>query len=154
MPYIEAVVFTRWVQDADGNNVPDAVDDIYAWARSNNEQLPDGSFGKYEDITGQSTSRILAGLKVFAAKLTITVATAQHFASDNRFWTLGFKRFDDEGEQVDSNWDIRLSSTNRQAAITYITNHGYTLEQIASKFDTTDTRLVIAKKLKALFLED
>lgn len=148
-----AMVFTRWVTDADGNNIPDAVDDIYAWAMANNSPLPDGSFGKYEDITGQPASRILAGLKVFAARLQISDATAQHFASDNRFFLLGYDRLDDEGNVIASNWNQPLDVASRTRALNYLINHGYTMQQITSRFSASDTRREIAQKLKALFLE-
>jgi len=153
-------VFLRWktevlpfsMQDA---NVPDAISDIYAWAIANGEQLPDGSFGKYEDLTGQSASRIFTGLKIFAARLQITNATAQHFKDDARFFTLGYKRLDDEtGDVLASNWDEPLDVTSRTRALTYLTNHGYTVQQIAARFSALDTRREIAVKLKKLFLED
>jgi hypothetical protein len=161
MPYIDAVIFTKWVKDADDTNVPDAVSDIYAWAIANDEYLPEGEsgkgpFGRYEDITGQANvhQRILDGLAVFAAKLEITVATAQQFASDNRFWTLGYRRYDDDGEILASNWDDVLTGQERQQAVNYITNNSnITAQRLGNRFDATDTRLEIAQKLKEFFRE-
>lgn len=154
MPYIDAVIFTKYIQDADGSNVPNAVSDIYAWAIANNEALPDGSFGKYSDLTGFDNvhQRILDNLAVMVAKLEITVPTAQQFASDPRFWTLGYWRRDDEGSVIDHNWNTTLTVAERQQAVSYITsNSNITAQQLASAFDATDTRAVIASKLKAFF---
>ena len=159
MPLIDAVVLLRWVPDDDGNNVPDAVDEIYAWAIANDEYLPEGSsgvgpFGRYEDITGQDNvhQRILDDLGIFAAKLQLTPTTAAQFAADPRFWTLGYRRLDDDGEVVTSNWDEPLSVEQRQQAVTYITTHSaITAQQLAAVFDASDTRLEIARKLKEFF---
>jgi len=160
MPYIDAVIFTKWVKDG-GTNVPNAISDIYAWANANDEYLPEGEsgkgpFGRYEDLTGQANvhQKILDNLAVFAAKLEVTVATAQQFASDNRFWTLGYRRFDDEGEVTFSNWDTTLTTAERQQAVNYITtNSSITAQQLANVFDVDDTRLEIAQKLKDYFRE-
>ena len=161
MAITEAVAFMKWVKDDDDRNVPDAVSDIYAWAIANDEYLPEGEsgkgpFGRYEDLTGQANvhQRILDNLGVFAARLEITDATANHFASDPRFWVLGYKRFDADGEQIASNWDTALTAEERQRAANYITNNSnITAQQLASKFDVDDTRLEIAEKLKAFFRE-
>lgn len=161
MPYIDAVIFTKWVKDAEDTNVPDAIDDIYAWAIANDEFLPEGEsgkgpFGRWEDLTGQANvhQRILDNLGVFAAKLEITTATAAQFASDPRIWTLGYKRFNDEGEQTFSNWSDTLTVAERQQAVQYITNNSnITAQQLANRFDATDTRKVIAQKLKEFFRE-
>ena len=161
MPLIDAIVFLKWVPDVNGNNVPDAVDEIYAWAIANDEYLPEGysgvgPFGRYEDITGQDNVHqcILDDLGVFAAKLELTSTTAAHFASDPRLWTLGYKRINDEGEQTFSNWDITLSVAERQQAVDYITTHSkITVQQLAVAFDATDTRREIVQKLRAFFRE-
>lgn len=156
MPYIEAYVFVKYVKDAEGTNVPNAISDIYAWAIANGEQLPDGPCGRYEDITGQANvhQRILDDLAVFVAKVEMTVPTAQHFASDPRIWTLGYWRRDDEGETLDHNWDETLTATERQQAVDYITsNSAITAAQLAAAFDADDTRAEIAQKLKAFFRE-
>jgi hypothetical protein len=161
MPSIDAVIFVKWVKDGRGVNVPDAISDIYAWAMANDEFLPvgmsgGGPFGKYEDLTGQANinKRILDNLGVFAARLEITVATAAHFANDARIWTLGYKRFDDDGEQTFSNWNTALSNAERNKAINFITNNSdITVQQLSNKFNASDTRLEIANKLKELFRE-
>lgn len=162
MPYIEAIIFCKWNEDADGVNRPNAIRDIYAWARANNETLPEvdnkgnSLVGRYSDLTGQANvhQRILDNLGVFVAKLEITTATAAQFASDNRIWTLGYKRFNDEGEQTFSNWNTTLTVDERQKAVQYITNNSnITVAQLANKFDATDTRKVIAQKLKEFFKE-
>jgi len=161
MPYIDAVIFSKWKQDADGNNVPDLIDEIYARAIANDEYLPEGEstkgpFGRWEDLTGQANvhQRILDNLGVFVAKLEVTVATAQHFTGDPRIWTLGYRRFDDEGEQTFSNWNTTLTAQERQQAANYVTsNSNITAQQLAQKFDATDTRREIARKLKAFFRE-
>jgi len=159
MPMIDAVVFLKWIPDVDGNNVPDAVDEIYAWAIANDEYLPEGyagigPFGRYEDITGQDNvhQKILDNLGVFVAKLQLTPTTAAQYASDPRLWTLGYKRFDDEGEVTFSNWGEPLTVAERQQAVNYITtNSAITAQQLATVFDASDTRLEIAQKLKAFF---
>ncbi len=161
MPYIDAVIFTKYIKDADGTNVPNAISDIYAWAIANDEYLPEGEsgkgpFGRYEDLTGQANvhQRILDNLAVFCAKLEITVPTAQHFANDPRIWTLGYWRRDDEGAVLSHNWDEPLSVEDRQQAVNYITNNSNTTAgQLAAVFDADDTRADIAKKLKAFFRE-
>ncbi len=161
MPYIDAVIFAKWVKDGRGVNVPDAISDIYAWAIANDEFLPggvsgDGPFGKYEDLTGQANihQRILDNLGVFVAKLEITMVTAMKFAQDARIWTLGYKRFDDDGEQTFSNWNSSLYVAERQKAINFITNNSnITAQQISNKFNAFDTRLEIADKLKEFFRE-
>lgn len=156
MPYIDAVIFTKYVKDAEGTNVPNAISDIYQWAIANGEALPDGSFGKYSDLTGAANvhQRILDNLAVFVAKLEITVATAAQFASDPRIWTLGYKRFNDEGEQTFSNWNTTLTVAERQQAGDYVSaNSNITAAQLAARFDATDTRAQIAQKLKEFFRE-
>ena len=158
MQYIDAVVFVKWVKDSEGSNVPDAIDDIFGWAIANDQYLPEGEscFGRYEDMTGQANvhQRILDNLGVFAARLEITVATAAYFAGDARIWTLGYKRFNDKGELQLSNWSEKLSAAERQQAVNYITNNSnITAQQLANKFDATDTRKVIAQKLKEFFRE-
>lgn len=158
MPYINALVFTHWVKDVDDTSVPNAISDIYAWAISNGENLPQepACFGRWEDLTGQANvhQRILDNLAVSISKLEITVATAQHFANDARIWTLGYRRFDDDGEVVFSNWDMPLTTQERQQAANYVTNNSnITAQQLAGKFDADDTRLEIARKLKSFFRE-
>jgi hypothetical protein len=161
MPYIDAVVFAKWVKDGRGVNVPNAIGDIFAWAMANDEFLPGGEsgkgpFGKYADLTGQANinKRILENLGVFAARLEITVATAAHFANDARIWTLGYKRFDDEGERTFSNWNTTLSAAERQKAINFITNNSeITTQQLSNKFNASDKRFEIADKLKELLRE-
>ncbi len=161
MAYIDAVVFVKWVKDAEGLNEPAAIGDIYAWAIANDQYLPEGKsgkgpFGRYEDLTGQANvhQRILDNLGVFAAKLEITTTTAMHFVNDSRIWTLGYKRFNNQGEQVFSNWSEKLSADERQQAVNYITNNSnITAQQLAGKFDASDTRLEIARKLKEFFRE-
>jgi len=159
MPLIDAVVFLRWIPDANGNNVPDVVDEIFAWAIANDEYLPEGHsgigpFGRYEDITGQDNvhQKILDNLGVFAANLQLTPTTAAQFAADPRLWTLGYRRLDDEGVVEFSNWNTTLTLAERQQAAAYITTHSaITIEQLAAAFDADDTRLEIARKLKAFF---
>jgi hypothetical protein len=162
MPYVKAVIFTKW-KDAGGYD-PDVIDDIYAWARANNEFLPETDskgnhpFGKYHDLTGQPRSkigeRILNDLNIFIAGIEITVATATQFASDPRIWTLGYRRFNDDGEQTFSNWDDPLTVAERQQAADYVTaNSKITAAQLNAKFDATDTRREIATKLKEFFRE-
>jgi hypothetical protein len=161
MPYIDAMIFAKWVKDGRGVNVPDAISDIYAWAIANDELLLggvdfEGPFGRYEDLTGQVNihQRILDNLGVFAARLEITVATAAHFANDARIFTLGYKRFNDQAEQVFSNWNTTLSAAERQKAVNFITrNSKITAQQLSNKFNASDTRLVIANKLKKFFRE-
>lgn len=155
MPYIEAIIFTKYVKDGN-DNVPNAISDIYAWARANNQQLPDGSFGKYSDLTGAANvhTRILDNLAVFVAKLEITTVTAAQFASDPRIWTLGYKRFNDEGEQTFSNWNTALTADERNQAGDYVSaNSKITKPQLAARFEATDTRREIAEKLKEFFRE-
>ena len=161
MAYIDAVVFVKWVKDAEGLNEPAAIGDIFSWAVANDEYLPEGEsgkgpFGRYEDLTGQANvhQRILDNLGVFAAKLEITTATAMHFVNDPRIWTLGYKRFNDKGEQTFSNWNTTLTVAERQKAVNYITNNSnITTQQLANKFDASDTRLEIARKLREFFAE-
>ena len=165
--YFDAVIFTKWVKEDLGNgetaNVPNAISDVHAWARANDEFLPEGKSGKgpffrYEDLTSQANvhQRILDNLGVFAAKLQITPATAAHFADDPRFWTLGYRRVsrDEEGMEtvINSNWDEPLSATQRKEAGDYVANNSnITKQQLAAVFDADDTRLEIAQKLKAFF---
>ena len=159
MPYIDAVIFTKYVKDAEGVNVPNAISDIYAWAIANDEYLPEGQsgigpFGRYEDLTGQADvhERILDNLAVFCAKLEVTVPTAQQFATDSRIWTLGYWRRDDEGGVIDHNWNTALTPDERQEAAAHITNNSaITVQQLAAVFDPTDTRAEIASKLMAFF---
>ncbi len=161
MAYIDAVVFVKWVKDSEGSNVPVAFNDIFIWAAINDQYLPEGEsgkgpFGRYEDMTGQANvhQRILDNLGVFAAKLEITTTTAMHFVNDSRIWTLGYRRFNDQGEQVFSNWSEKLTTAERQQAVNYITNNSnITAQQLAGKFDASDTRLEIARKLKEFFRE-
>ncbi len=158
MPYIDAIVFTKWVKDAEDTNVPNAIADIYAWAIANGEFLPydPDSYGKYQDLTAQANihQRILDNLAVFCAKLEITVTTAQHFAGDNRIWTLGYWRKDDEGAVIEHNWDTTLTAGERQQAVSYVTsNSAITAQQLTARFDATDTRRQIAQKLRAFFRE-
>lgn len=161
MPLIDAVVFTRWVPDIDGNNVPDAVDEIYAWAIANDELLPEaisdfGPYGRFEDITGQDNvhQRILDDLGVFCANLHLTPVTAAQFADDSRLWTLGYRRYNDEGKVTFSNWGTTLTAEERQQAVNYITTHSkITQQQLAAVFDPADTRREIAQKLQAFFRE-
>lgn len=159
MPYMDAVIFARYVEDADGANVPNAIADIFAWAMANDEHLPEGEsgkgpFGRYEDLTGQANVAqcILDNIAVMCAKLEITVATALQFAADPRIWTLGYWRRDDEGGVISHNWDETLTAEERQVAVDWITaNSAYTAEQLATVFDVTDTRRQIAQKLRAFF---
>lgn len=156
MPYIEAVLLTRWIQDSRGISVPSVLSDIYAWARANDEHLPGGAFGRYQDLTGQADvhQRILDNLAVSIAKVEMTLPTAQHFASDPRIWTLGYSRRDDEGDVIDSNWDTTLTTAERQQAANYVTaNSAITAQQLANAFEATDTRREIAQKLKTFFRE-
>jgi len=149
---IDAVVLLRWRVDAEGNSVPDAVDEVFAWAVERGDEIAPGCYGKYEDITGQVRPALRA-LRVFAARLVVGDATAQHFADDNRLFILGWRRFDDEGRVVADNWDRPLDAESRQRALTFLTNHGYTLEQITSRFSAGDSRREIARKLRTLFQE-
>ena len=157
MPYIDAIAFVKWVKNADQHNVPDAVAEIHAWSAANAEQLPDGTFGVYEDVTGQAggpalNQRILDNLGLFLARLQMTVATAQHFAADPRIWTLGYWRRDDDAAVLSHNWNTTLTAAERQQAVNYVTsNSNITAQQIAAVFDATDTRAEIADKLKAYF---
>ena len=157
MAYIDAVIFTKYVEEVQNGetvNVPNAISDIFAWARANNEQLPDGTFGRYEDLTGCANvhQAILDNLSIMCAKLEVTVATAQQFASDPRIWALGRWVKDDEGEVTNSNWQTTLTSAERTQAINYITsNSAITAGQLATAFDASDTRAQIANKLKAFF---
>lgn len=156
MATIDAVIFGKYVKNAEGHNVPNGITDIYAWAIANGEQLPDGTYGRYEDLTGAANvhQRILDNLAIFAAKLEITPATAQQFAADSRFWTLGYRRLDDEGEVTFSNWNTTLTAGERQQAANYVTNNSnITAQQLAARFDASDTRREIAQKLKAFFRE-
>lgn len=161
MAVTDAVIFTKWVEDADGVNVPNAVSDIYAWAIANDAYLPEGEsgkgpFGRYEDLTGQANvhQRILDNLGIFAARLEVTDATAAQFASDPRIWTLGYKRFDEDGNMISSNWDQVLSAGQRQEALDYVTaNSDIEVQQLSNRFDVDDTRLEIAQKLKEFFRE-
>ncbi len=161
MPFIDAVVFVKWVKDAEGLNEPAAIGDIFTWAIANDEYLPEGKsgkgpFGRYEDLTGQANvhQRILDNLGVFAARLEITTATAMHFVNDSRIWTLGYQRFNDKGELQFSNWSEKLSAAERQQAVNYITNNSnITVQQLAGKFDASDNRWEIAVKLKKFFRE-
>ncbi len=159
MPYIDAVIFTKWIE---GEKMPNALLDVSAWALANGEYLPQPLFGShpcglvYQDLTGQANihQRILDDLAVFVAKIQIAVATAQQFASDNRIWTLGYWRRDDEGEVIDSNWNGPLTPDERQQAVSYITtNSAITAQQLAAVFAPTDTMAEIAHKLKVFFRE-
>lgn len=157
----DAVIFTKWILDSRGKNVPDVISDIYAWARANDQFLPEGQsgvgpFGRYEDLTGQADvhQRILNNLAIFACKLEVTDVTAAQFSSDPRIFVLGYRRFDEEGEQIASNWNQVLNAAERQQAVNYITgNSNITAQQLSNRFDVTDTRLVIAQKLKDFFRE-
>ena len=161
MQYIDAVVFVKWVKDSEGSNVPAAIGDIFTWAVANDQYLPEGEsgkgpFGRYADLTGQTNvhQRILDNLGVFAVKLEITITTAMHFNYDPRIWTLGYQRFNDKGELQFSNWSEKLSAADRQQAVNYITNNSkITVQQLANKFDVSDSRLEIARKLKDFFRE-
>lgn len=161
MPYIDAVIFTKWVQDDQSANVPNAIQDINVWARANDEYLPEGQSGigpyfLYEDLTGQANvhQRILDNLAVFCAKLEVTASTAQQFAADARIWTLGYWRKDDEGAVLSSNWNEILTAAERQQAVDYVTaNSAITAQQIQAAFDATDTRWKVGQKLTAFFRE-
>lgn len=161
MPYIDGIIFCRYVKDAQGENSPTAIQDINEWARANDEYLPRGRSGfgpyiYYEDLTAQANvhERILENLAIFCAKLEITVNTAQHFASDNRIWTLGYWRRDDEGAVLDHNWNETLTAGEREQAVDYVTaNSNITAQQIQAAFDATDTRREIAQNLTAFFRE-
>ena len=160
MPYIDAIVFTKWVEDPQGASVPNALGEIMQWGLDNDETLPIELFGphpeggKYRDITAQANThqRILDNLGVFCAKLVVTVATAQHFAADPRIWILGYWRRDDDGTLLDDNWDTTLNPMERQEAVDYVTaNSNISAAQLAAAFDASDTRREIAQKLKAFF---
>jgi hypothetical protein len=158
MPYIDAVIFTKYVKDGD-DNVPNAIADIYAWAIANDEYLPEGEsgkgpFGRYEDLTGQANVHqcILDNLAVMCAKLEVTVNTATQFGADARIWTLGYRRLDDDGSVLFSNWGTTLTGAERTQAVNYVTNNSAITEaQIQAAFDASDTRREIATKLKAFF---
>ena len=158
MPVIDAVVITKWVEN-DGVRMPNAMQDISAWAVANDEYLPGGRSGigpywRYVDLTGQADVRqqLLDNLAVFVAKMEVTPATAQHFADDPRIFTLGYWQRDDEGNAMDDNWDTALTVEERQRAVNYITsNSKITAQQLANVFDATDTRKEIARKLKEFF---
>jgi len=154
---IDAVIFTRYFQDTDGRWRPVALKDIYAWARANNETLPGGtSYGKYEDLTGQSQPALRA-IKVFAARLIVSNATATQFADDSRIFILGYQRLSDDielaGQVLFSNWNTTLTQDEIDRLVSYLLNHGYTMQQITAHFSASDTRLEIARKLKELFLK-
>lgn len=154
MPYIDAVIVCKWAVGSDGKNRPIALDDVFAWAIENEEELPIGSFGRREDLTGQDRirQRIQNNMALFVARLVVTVTTAQHFASDNRFWTLGYWQRDDEGGVITHNWDTPLTAEERTQAANYITLNSFiTPAQINAAFDPTDTRREIAEKLKDYF---
>lgn len=158
MPYIDALIFTRWVKDAEGAKVPNAISDIFTWAMANDQEISHTPkticYGKCMDVTAQKNidQRILDNMALYVANLIVTVATAAHFANDPRIWTLGYKRFDDDGEVVFSNWDTPLTAQEQQQAAGYITsNSGISAQQLAKVFSASDTRLEIAKKLKAFF---
>lgn len=159
MPYIDAVIFTKFVLDGEGNPVFHAISDIFTWAIANDENLPHDPtcYGKCTDLTGQTggpamKQRILDNLAIFCAKLEITTATAAQFVADARIWTLGYKRYNDDGEEMFSNWGDSLTAGERQQAATYVTtNSAITAQQLAAAFDPSDTRLEIARKLKAFF---
>jgi hypothetical protein len=158
MPFIKAVIFAKWV-DVDGSNSPDAIDDIYSWAIANNEGLPlePNVKGRYQDITGQANvhQKILDDLAIFVAQLEITTATAAQFAADPRIWTLGYRRYNDEGEETFSNWNEPLTAEERTQAINYVTsNSKITQQQIVAVFDAGDTRREIAQKLKQFFRDE
>jgi hypothetical protein len=155
MPYIDAVIFTKYVKDGD-DNVPNAIADIYAWAIANGENLPNepSCFGRYSDLTGQANVHqcILDNLAVMCAKLEVTVNTATQFAADARIWTLGYRRLDDDGSVLFSNWGTTLTGAERTQAVNYVTNNSAITEaQIQAAFDASDTRREIATKLKAFF---
>jgi hypothetical protein len=154
MPYIDAIIFTKYVQDGDGDNVPAAIADVHAWAVANEEYLPWGAPYRYEDLTGRANvhQAILDNLAVFCAKLQVAVATATQFAGDSRIWTLGYWRRDDEGSILDHNWTDTLTAGERTQAVDYITaNSAITAAQIQAAFDASDTRQQIAQKLRAFF---
>lgn len=161
MPYIDAIVLTKWVKDVEDTNIPNAISDIYTWAVANDEYLPEGEsgkgpFGRYEDLTAQANvhQRVLDNLAVFCAKLEVTVATANQFSTDPRIWMLGYWRRNDEGEVLDHNWSTTLSEAERQEVIDYVTSNSViTTQQIVAAFDATDTRQEIAQKLRAFFRE-
>ena len=97
MPTIDAVVFCKWNRNGAGKIKPDALYDVLAWALANEEYLPGTACGgTWEDLVGRvdNHQRILDNLAVFCARLEVTVPTAQHFANDPRFWTLGYWRRD------------------------------------------------------------
>jgi len=152
---IEAVLFTTYAQSADGKWRPVVLHDIYSWARANNALMPDGeTYGRYEDITGQPIPA-LRPIKVFAAKVEVANATAQQFSDDPRLFILGYRRLSDDGLYTveASNWNTTLTQDEIDRVVTYLLNHGYTMEQITAHFSASDTRLEIARKLKELFLE-
>jgi len=151
MPYINAVVFTIFKHDANGNNVPDVIDEIFAWAIAADEYLPEGAsgvgpFGKYEDLTGQPSP---SPGNAVAARLIITVPTAQQFASDGRIFTLGRKVLDGEGEVTDSNWDTTLTAAEILQVKTWWINRGYDWDKVKNNFSASDTRREIGVKIRA-----
>ena len=156
MAYIEAIVFCRLVTNANDEVVPNAISDIFDWARTQGVALPHKPlfFATYQDLTGQANTkqRILDNLAVLVARLELTVATAQQFAADSRIWTLGFWRRDDEGAVITHNWDDTLTAAQRTQARNYVTNNSnITAAQLNAAFDASDTRREIANKLKAFF---
>lgn len=154
MPTVDAVVFTTWKHDANDNDVPNAIDDIFAWAVANNESLPlePTVCGRYEDVTAILAPDIAIG-KVFACKLEITMATGAQFAADPRIFTLGRRIFDDDGNVTNSNWNTTLSGGERKQVLDWLENHGISRAQVSARFGGNDTRLEIAQKLKAYFKE-
>jgi hypothetical protein len=158
MPYIGAIVFTKWAENVPGKVRPDAIDDVFSWALSNGERLPnDPDCGaKFTDLTGQANThtQILDNLAIFIGDLEITTATAAQFAADPRIWTLGYRRFNDDGEVTFSNWNEPLTVEERQQAGDYVSaNSKITKAQLAARFDAEDTRRDVAEKLKEFFRE-
>jgi hypothetical protein len=143
------VVFVKWQQVGGKWRVP-VLDEIGAWALANGEYLPGSRMGHfYRDLTAQAEPWALS-VRVLAARLRATDATAQEFAGDNRLFVLGYRRITG-GRVVFNNWSEPLDGPNRQRVLTFLRNQGYTLEQITARFTPADSRREIAWKLMGLF---
>lgn len=154
MPYVEATIIVPWIKDAVGF-LPDALDDISAWAIANDEYLPGGisgfgPFSLYEEINDNITP-VLDGL--FVAKLTINQNTANQFAADARIHILSRKVFDEDGNETSSNRDAALTAGERTTILNWLEVKGVDRAQVTARFDASDTRAEITNKLKAYFRE-
>lgn len=160
MPYVEAAILIPWKEIGGEFQQPAVIDDIHNWAQANSEWLSTFEVRgvthhttyKCEDKTGQLRATLLDG-KVFAALLTVNLATAQHFQSDPRMFRLGWKVFSDDGELQSSNWGETLDAASRTQALDWLKANGYTRAQVAARFKAIDTRQEILDKLRALFRE-